>query len=127
MSKKILFAGESWVATTTESKGFDDFSFTYYEEGFDVMRKVFAEIDVDVTYIPSHRVPYEFPSTIEELSKYDAVMFSDIGANTFLLHPDTFKYGKRTVNKLKLISFNSYVVYLAFLSIIFGTMVLDHI
>ncbi|MEG1407908.1 MAG: glutamine amidotransferase, partial [Ruthenibacterium sp.] len=34
---------------------------------------------------------------------YDAVFLSDVGANTFLLHEDTFYAGKTTVNKLDLI------------------------
>ena len=31
-----------------------------------------------------------FPQTLEGLSAYDAVILSDIGANTLLLHPDTW-------------------------------------
>ena len=35
-----------------------------------------------------------FPQTIEALSAYDAIILSDIGANTLLLHPDTWIHSK---------------------------------
>jgi uncharacterized membrane protein len=39
--------------------------------------------------MPSHRVAGRSPTAKADLAKYDAVMFSDVGADTFLLHPDT--------------------------------------
>jgi uncharacterized membrane protein len=67
------------------------------------MRRVFDAAGVDVTHIPCHRVPFDFPNTLEALSQYDAVLFSDVGSNTFLLHPDTTRLCKRTPNLLKLV------------------------
>src|SRR5262249_39758313 len=44
-----------------------------------------------------------FPNTLEALSAYDVILLSDIGANTLLLHPDTWEHGKSTPNRLKLL------------------------
>ena len=43
------------------------------------------------------------PATLEALSAYDVILLSDIGANTLLLHPDTWLNGKSTPNRLKLL------------------------
>ena len=40
----------------------------------------------DVTYMPSHVAARQFPATVAELQSYDAVVLSDIGANTLLLN-----------------------------------------
>ena len=42
-------------------------------------------------------------TAITNIGKYDVVLLSDIGSNTMLLHPDTSRFCKRTVNTLKLI------------------------
>jgi uncharacterized membrane protein len=41
--------------------------------------------------MPNHVAATEFPETAESLREYDVVMLSDIGANTLLLHPQTFE------------------------------------
>jgi uncharacterized membrane protein len=42
----------------------------------------------------------EFPATVEALAGYSAVILSDIGANTLLLHPDTFTRSVVLPNRL---------------------------
>src|SRR5207249_92479 len=44
-----------------------------------------------------------FPLTLDALSQYDVVILSDIGANTLLLHPDTWLRGQSMPNRLKLL------------------------
>ena len=44
--------------------------------------------------MPAHEAQREFPQTMEALSAYDAVVLSDLGANTLLLHPDTWIHSK---------------------------------
>jgi uncharacterized membrane protein len=58
----------------------------------------------EITHIPAHLVLEQFPSDVSELRAYDAIMVSDVGANTFLLHPDTFFHSKRTPNRLEAIA-----------------------
>ena len=45
--------------------------------------------------MPAHEAQRDFPQTAEALAAYDAVILSDIGSNTLLLHPDTWIHSKR--------------------------------
>ncbi len=101
---RILFIGESWMVHTQETKGFDVFTYDYYEENVDYIRAaVTAKGDAEFVHIPSHRLELDFPQSLEELSRYDVVMVSDCGANTFNLPMSTFLRLQRSVNKLELI------------------------
>lgn len=99
---QILFVGESWFFTTTETKGTDQFSIGGYQTEIGRIREYMSEF-AELTHIPAHRISEDFPDTCKGLEKYDVVMISDVGANTFLLHPDTFFRSQPTVNKLDLI------------------------
>ena len=99
---KVLFAGESWFFTTIETKGFDQFTIGGYETEIERVRG-FMKGYAEITHIPAHLVLQDFPSSAEELSAYDVVMISDVGANTFLLHPDTFFRSRTTANRLEAI------------------------
>ena len=44
----------------------------------------------EVTYLPNHVAATDFPDTAAALAEYAVVILSDIGANTLLLHPETF-------------------------------------
>ena len=104
MSKhRILLAGESWVSTSTHIKGFDQFSTAVYEIGADALIAAFEGMDTTIEHLPGHDVGKLFPQDIETLRVYDAVLLSDIGSNSLLLHPDTWAKGKRTPNRLKLL------------------------
>lgn len=100
---KVLFAGESWFFTTVETKGFDQFTIGGYETEIGRVREYMSDF-AELVHIPAHLVPTEFPSTVEELKAYDVVIVSDVGSNTFLLHPDTFFKSKTTANKLQAIT-----------------------
>jgi uncharacterized membrane protein len=101
--KKVLIAGESWLTVMTHMKGFDFFINGNYDGGADRMIGCLEKAGFSVDYIPNHEAPRKFPNTREELDKYGAVILSDIGANTLLLHPDTFNKSMRTPNRLKLL------------------------
>ncbi len=100
---KILFVGESWFFTTTETKGYDQFTIGGYETEIERVRSVMSEY-AELEHLPAHLVLEHFPSMAEELQKYDAVIVSDVGANTFLLHPDTFFRSKQTPNRFSAIA-----------------------
>ena len=57
---------------------------------------------MSLEHMPSHAVAMDFPFTMDELNVFDVIIFSDIGANSFLLHPDVFLRGKTTPNRLRL-------------------------
>jgi uncharacterized membrane protein len=100
MSKRILIAGESWTVHSIHQKGFDSFTTTEYAEGVRWLRTALEAGGWEVTYQPAHVAAREFPFTPNELAQYDCVILSDIGANTLLLHPDTFTRSKVLPNRL---------------------------
>ncbi len=101
--KKVLLAGESWMSYTTHVKGFDSFYTSVYETGEKWLVKALKNGGYDVTFMPNHIAPEEFPFEVEELNKYDCVILSDIGANTLLLPPATFSRSEKMPNRAKTI------------------------
>lgn len=100
---KVLLVGETWFYVTTEYKGFDCFTASGYEKAIKWIQNAFNQDGYEFHHIASHEIHEKFPTTMEEIKKYDVILISDVGANSFLLHPDTFYRGMNTVNKLNLI------------------------
>lgn len=92
-TRTILLAGESWSTTSVHTKGFDTFHTSTYEEGALPFIRALEAGGWTVEFQPNHVAPQQFPYTAEELSKYDVVVLSDIGANTLLLTPSVFVSG----------------------------------
>ncbi len=99
-NKKILLAGESWVTQATHIKGFDQFPTVTFHRGADGFLAALAGLPFDITYMPCHDAQTDFPATAEALAAYDAILLSDIGADTLLLHPDTWIHSRTTPNRL---------------------------
>lgn len=102
-SPSVLIAGESWTVHSIHQKGFDSFTTTEYAEGVGWLRAALEEAGWTVTYQPAHVAARDFPMRTEELAAFDCVVLSDIGANTLLLHPDTFARSKVLPNRLETI------------------------
>lgn len=100
---KILIAGESWTVHSIHQKGFDSFTTTEYAEGIEWLRAALEQHGHSVEYQPAHVAARSFPATVDALREYDCVMLSDIGANTLLLHPETFSRSKALPNRLQAI------------------------
>jgi len=101
--RRALIAGESWTVHSTHQKGFDSFSTVEYSEGIHWLRSALASGGWEVDYQPAHVAARDFPFDPEVLSGYDCVMLSDVGANTLLLHPDTFVRSVARPNRLNVI------------------------
>ena len=101
--KKVLLAGESWVSASTHFKGFDQFSRVTFHLGAEPLVAALKDSPFELTYMAGHDAPEKFPATMEALSTYDAVLLSDIGANSILLHPDVWLRSKTFPNRVKLI------------------------
>lgn len=99
----ILVVGESWVTAATHYKGFDQFSTTTFHAGIDPLREVLEGGGHRVDWMPSHQAAQAFPQDLAGLADVDILILSDVGANTLLLHPDTWLHGRPTPNRLKLI------------------------
>ena len=100
---RVLLAGESWVSASTHYKGWDFFSSTVYETGIQYLRASMEQAGVDFTHLPGHLAATDFPLTLAGLQEYDVVILSDLGANTLLLHPDTWLRGRSMPNRLTLL------------------------
>jgi uncharacterized membrane protein len=107
MSKKILFAGESWMSYTTHVKGFDSFYTSTYSEGVEFVERAIRAAGYDFEFIPNHLAAEKFPYTAQELARYACVVLSDIGSNTLLLPPATF--GKSEIKANRCQSIRQYV------------------
>lgn len=101
--KKVLLLGESWMSSATHYKGFDQFGSVTFHLGAEPLVDVLADSDFELTYMPAHETVTKLPFTMEGLSVYDAIIISDIGSNSILLHPDVWLHGKPVPNRLKLI------------------------
>ena len=102
-AKKVLLLGESWVSAATHYKGFDQFSSVTFHTGADDFVAALKGGPFEVTWLVAHQAVTGLPFTAEALAAYDAIILSDIGSNSLLLHPDVWLHGKPVPNRLKLI------------------------
>ncbi len=100
---RVLVVGESWIKHTVHLKGFDQFHTTEYEEGAGVFLAALGNAGIAVDYIRAHEMSARFPKTRADLDRYNVVILSDIGSNSFLLCDETFLRSERTVNRLALL------------------------
>lgn len=99
----VLIAGESWISSTIEYKGYDSFTSTKLENGCAHLVKELEAHGHSVTHLFAHDVPELFPWSDKELDEYDVVILSDIGANSILLPDKVFNKGEAAVNRLELL------------------------
>ncbi len=100
---RVLVSGESWIEYATHVKGVDSMTAASYHETVKWLQEGLENAGLQVDYVPDHLAATQFPMSIEALQVYDAVILSDIGANTLLLHPDTAIHSRPTPNRLDLL------------------------
>ena len=98
---RVLFVGESWHVHVQETKGFDVFTYDYYETAVQYIENALRACGCEFTHIPAHMVEFSFPDGADRLKEYDVVMFSDVGANTFNLPMNVFQRLTPTPNRLE--------------------------
>ncbi len=88
---KVLLVGETWFVLKLHIKGFDMVPLGGYENFsiwfMDALKKF---EDIEAYHMPNHVALTEFPKTVEDMNKYDVIIFSDTGKNTIQLYPDMF-------------------------------------
>ena len=88
---RVLLVGETWSVTRIHTKGFDVVELGGYEDFSTFFRSAMAQApDIEVTHIPNHLVMSSFPTTVDELRQFDAVIISDCGRNTLTMYPNMF-------------------------------------
>jgi uncharacterized membrane protein len=104
MPRHVLLVGESWISVANHYKGFDHFSSTTFHLGAtEFVAELEKEGDFAVTYMKAHEVADGFPFERSGLDGYDAIILSDIGANSFLLPGGVWLQGRPMPDRLKLI------------------------
>jgi uncharacterized membrane protein len=101
--KKILLVGETWISSASHFKGFDSFSSSTFHSGAQPLIDALANSEFDLRHMPVHEAMEAFPFDIEGLNHYDAIMLSDIGANSLLLPSEVWLHGRPVPNRLKLL------------------------
>jgi len=99
---KVLFAGEAIYTVQTIHKGRNTFNMGRYLEHGECFINALRENGIDLDYCPTNKVAEEFPWTLEEMKKYDVIVVSDVGSDTFLISQRTME-GEKTPNRLKLL------------------------
>jgi uncharacterized membrane protein len=88
---RVLLLGESWTIYSVHQKGFDAFYTSEYFEGGDEFIAALTTAGHEVSRIPAHLIHQNLPKEATALREIaDVVVVSDVGANTFLLAPETF-------------------------------------
>jgi uncharacterized membrane protein len=101
--KKVLLVGETWLSSATHFKGFDQFGSVTFHSGAEPLIKALEGSAFDLTHMPAHEAVEKLPFDLDGLNAYDAILLSDIGASSLLLHPDVWLHGKTVPNRLKLL------------------------
>jgi len=99
----ILFVGESWSTTEVHTKGFDSFITSRYVEAGSAIREALNGGGLVLEYMPSHVAVEKFPDSLEGLSVYDVILFSDIGSNSLLLSKSVFLDGQTRPDRLSVL------------------------
>ena len=88
---RVLLVGETWTVLTLQLKGFDLFPLGGFENfGVWFMEAMAKFDDIQAEHMHNHIALTAFPSTLEDINKYDVVIFSDCGKNTISLYPQMF-------------------------------------
>src|SRR2546423_1626628 len=101
---RILLAGESNASGILVLKGIRAYALSSYEEDQAPLVNALISQGHKVDFIRNHEATLNFPSRLEALTAYNVVILSDIGADTLLLHPDTFQRSRITPNRLGLLA-----------------------
>lgn len=101
---RALLVGESWQQVIIHQKGFDQFQTCSYEEGAAEFERAIIAEGIELDWMRAHDVPERFPYQVEDVSSYDVIVLSDIGANSFLLAPKVMDASQRTPNRLAMLA-----------------------
>lgn len=85
---RVLYVGDSEVVLNRYLVGADVIEQSYFNDNGRYFREAMAaEPGVEVRHITPHGVPHEFPASLDELARYDVLIFSDVGYNSIVFYP----------------------------------------
>jgi uncharacterized membrane protein len=103
MTKKILLAGETFIISQSVAIGYDNLTSTSRANGATYFLEALKGSAYEVLQLPSDQCEAEFPTSMEALNEYNAVILSDIGALS-LLFTVNCRNGRPGVNRLALLN-----------------------
>ena len=103
MKNKILLVGETSVSNSIHYKGWEEFISTNYHFEAEELINSIDNTKFDIDYLKGHEASEYFPCNIDSIIKYSAIIFSDIGSNSILLHPKVWRKGETYPNRLQLV------------------------
>jgi len=103
MKNKILLVGETSVSNSIHYKGWEEFITTNYHFEAEELINSIDNTLFDIDYLKGHEASEYFPCNIDSIKKYSAIIFSDIGSNSILLHPKVWRKGETYPNRLQLV------------------------
>jgi uncharacterized membrane protein len=99
---KVLYTGDEVIFVTTYVKGMNSWTDgVVHGEAGHMLNALRSDPEIEVDYIPTSKVQNEFPS---DFSKYDVVIYSDVGTDTVIMYEDRFYHcpmGKNRLGALK--------------------------
>ena len=100
--KPVLLAGETFMVTSTVAKGYDVGSSHQYLNGATQFIAALATRHIEVRQIGGERCETDFPTSLEALQDYSAVVLSDVGAMSLYFSPRT-RAGLPSTDRLELL------------------------
>lgn len=101
---KILLVGEQNTETRLVVEGFDCLTYIRASHSdFGPLLDALRNGGHEVSVMPTGDVQEHFPESFDEVGAYDVILISDVGSNSFLLHPEVFAKCIRHPNRLKLL------------------------
>jgi uncharacterized membrane protein len=97
---KVCFVGEQATVMVYEMKGVDFFGVSRYSRVGRQLHKSLQDAGHEVTRYDTAMVPEEFPERLEDIKHFDAILISDVGACSFLFHPEMLSKCIRHPNRL---------------------------
>ena len=84
----VLYVGDSEIVVSKYLVGADSFEQANYNDNARFFRGAMAKVEyIKLKHINPHDVPLQFPKTMDELTAYDVVIFSDVGYNSMIFYP----------------------------------------
>lgn len=101
---KVLLVGEQNTETRIVVEGFDVLTYIRAAQSdFGPVEDALREQGHEVTMMETGDVQVHFPESLQNLNVYDVILVSDVGSNSFLLHPKVFSDCERRPNRLHLL------------------------
>ena len=99
---RVLYTGDEVMLITTYVKGMNAWTDgVVHSEAGHMLKSLRSDPEIEVDYIPTSQVQREFPN---DFSKYDVVIYSDVGTDTVIMYEDRFlncPMGKSRLGALK--------------------------